>query len=114
MHVRLYFRLASVPVFGPDGVPLRAAVVDETTWLPAGIQKRLCRFASALEEHLGVMFIAKRVKVFFRTGTQPFLLTCCVGDRHLGVAISRAYVQFAAHWRRGHLRAALSHGKQNT
>jgi len=34
-----------------------------------------------------VMFIAKHVKVFYRTGTQPSLLTRHVGDRHLRIAM---------------------------
>jgi len=55
-----------------------------------------------------VMLVAKYVKVFSRTGTQPFLFTCHVGDRHRGVS-SRVCMQFATHWRRSHLRAALSH-----
>jgi hypothetical protein len=86
MHARLDLRLAPVSVLGLDRVPLRAVVVDETTGLPAGISECLCRFATALQEHLGVMFIAKHVKVFSRTGTQPFVLTSDVGDS-LRVAI---------------------------
>jgi len=35
--------------------------------------------ASTLEGHLGVMFVAKQVKVFSRTGTQLSLLACHVG-----------------------------------
>ena len=43
-----------------------------------------------------MMLVAKYVKVFSRTGTQPFSFTCHVGDR-LGDAISRVCGQFAAH-----------------
>src|SRR5882672_525546 len=43
------------------------------------------------------MLVAKYVKVSSRTGTQPFLFTCHVGDR-LRVAISGVCGQFAAHW----------------
>jgi len=54
-----------------------------------------------------MMLVAKYAKVFCRTGTQPFLLTCHVGDR-LGVTILTVYVQFAAHWHANDLVVELS------
>lgn len=55
-----------------------------------------------------MMLIAKYVKVFSRTGTQLFPFACHVGDRPR-VAISKVCVQFPAHWRHDHLKAALSY-----
>jgi hypothetical protein len=43
-----------------------------------------------------MMLVAKNVKVFPRTGTQPFLFTCYEGDRRR-IANSRLSVQFVAH-----------------
>src|SRR4029077_350570 len=51
-----------------------------------------------------MMLVAEYVKVFSRTGTQPFLFTCHAGDRHR-VTISKVCEQFAARWRRGDIRA---------
>jgi hypothetical protein len=50
------------------------------------------------------MLVAKYVKIFSRTGTQPFPLTYHVGDQTHGLEFPRVWEQFAAHWRRGSVR----------
>jgi hypothetical protein len=66
MDARLDFRLAPVPIFGLDEVPLRSLVVDETTWLPADVAVRDLSGEAALRqgfldlfaEHDGTVFAA--------------------------------------------------------
>src|SRR5467141_4401542 len=50
------------------------------------------------------MLVAKYVKVFSRTGTQPFQFTCHAWDKHRA-PILKVCEQFAAHCRRDHIRA---------
>src|ERR1051325_4135887 len=77
-------------------VSSRSSVPDKAARLLAGVEDPLCRLADETREHLLVVLVAKHVKVFSRTGTQPFKRRLDEGDRHRipkwGQAICRPFV----------------------